>query len=240
MIELETAIDKTKDQMKRIIAIMQEVSFSQQVIEQRVQRTQVIQEDSSAEYVGLLEEVKVETLQEAEFVAQQHCRASAGAQPANSCCEDCTKSHWRVPPRSQCEEAGCSHGCGYELTTCNLKGELQDPCHFPFKYGGSSHKACITESPFGKTKRPWCKTKKHKVVFCDCPVMKCSCPTGWKLKKDGQTCKGESLLETPKYSPLGLAQLSGGSLASSSHLQAKEEKKDHVLSLLQSMSSLLR
>merc|ERR1719463_709004 len=72
MIELETAIDKTKDQMKRIIAIMQEVSFSQQVIEQRVQKTQVIQEDSSAEYVGLLEEVKVETLQEAEFVAQQH------------------------------------------------------------------------------------------------------------------------------------------------------------------------
>jgi len=239
MLELESAVQKTKDQMKKIIEIMQEVSTSQQVIEKKVENTKVVQEDSSAEYLKLLEDVQGQTLEEAELVAQTHCKASAGGQPANSCCEDCTKSHWRVPPRSQCEEAGCSHGCGYDLATCDRKGNLADPCHFPFKYGGHSHKACITDSPFGPTKHPWCKTKKHKVVLCDCPVLQCSCPQGSKLGDDGKTCEGLALVESRKFSPLGLTQLPTNS--SAAPLTPKtEEKLGRVMSLLQSMSSLLR
>lgn len=235
MIELETAVGKTKNQMIKIIQIMEEVSISQQLIEKRVETQHVIREDTSKEYLHLIDEVRAETLEEAEFVAQSHCHASAGAQPQDTCCEDCAKSHWRVPAKELCDQAGCSHSCGYDLKTCNIKGVLQDPCHFPFKHGGKKHHKCIHDSPFGVTKRPWCKTKKHKVVFCDCPVVKCTCPSGGKLADDGKTCSGAALLETKsRFPPLGLAQLPQPNRAQA------ELHPSNAASLLQYVSSMWR
>merc|ERR1719380_203546 len=213
MIELETAVGKTKNQMIKIIQIMEEVSISQQLIEKRVETQHVIREDTSKEYLHLIDEVRAETLEEAEFVAQSHCHASAGAQPQDTCCEDCAKSHWRVPAKELCDQAGCSHSCGYDLKTCNIKGVLQDPCHFPFKHGG----------------------KKHKVVFCDCPVVKCTCPSGGKLADDGKTCSGAALLETKsRFPPLGLAQLPQPNRAQA------ELHPSNAASLLQYVSSMWR
>lgn len=227
--ELQGANDKSKQQMQRIIALLQEVSVSQQTLEQRIETTRVIQEDSSKEYLGLIEELKTDALEEAEHVAKAHCEATAGAKNHNSCCEDCTKSPWRVPSKASCREAGCSHGCGYELTTCDEDGKLMDPCHFPFEHGGKSHDVCITDSPFGPTKHPWCKTRKGDIALCDCPVIKCSCPAGSTLDAGGRTCSGVSLAE---YAPLGLAQLPAPAEA--------PRGRGAEASLLQQMSSLLR
>lgn len=236
MIDLQGAAEKSKGQMKKIIELMQEISTSQQILEQKVEHTKVIQEDSSKEYVGLLDQLKVEALEEAELVSKMHCEKTAGAKPQNSCCEDCTKAPWRVPPKSLCQEVGCSHGCGYELTTCDEKGRQADPCHFPFDLDGKPQTTCVKDSPFGPTKHPWCKTKKGDIALCDCPVAKCTCPQGTTLGSDGLTCSG-SLLQMPgmEFSPLGLTQLP----------EATQNKKNvpelsTASSLLQSMSSLFR
>lgn len=216
--------------MQKIIALLQEVSVSQQLLEERVERTRTFHLDSSKEYLGLIDELKVDALEEADVVAKMHCEKTAGAKNGNSCCEDCTKSPWRVPSEAACREGGCSHGCGYELRTCDEDGKLMKPCHFPFEHGGKSHNTCIKDSPFGPTKHPWCKTKDGDVALCDCPVIQCSCPKGSKLGSDGKTCSGLLLAE---YAPLGLAQLP----AAANTPQAQNEKPG---SLLQQMSSLLR
>ena len=54
-------------------------------------------------------------------------------------------------------------------------------------------------------------------------------PPGSKLKDDGLTCDGPALLEAPRFSPVGLAQLPRGPFAKPGDPQAKEEKMgDHV------------
>jgi len=234
--ELQGAADKSKGQMQKIIQLMQEISTSQQLLEQRVEKTKVVQEDSSKEYIHLLEELKIEALEEAELVSKAHCEKTAGAKPQNTCCEDCTKAPFRVPPKSLCREVGCSHGCAYELTTCDEKGRQTEPCHFPFDLDGQPQTTCVKDSPFGPTKHPWCKTKKGDIALCDCPVAKCTCPQGATLGSDGLTCSG-SLLQLPgtEYSPLGLTQLPG-SAQDEEHAPAPSP----AASLLQSMTSLLR
>merc|ERR1719487_3207942 len=197
-------IDAAKGQMGTIIELLSEISESQQVIEERVSGQQTIQIDSKAEYLLLMDQLKTEALEEAEEVAKAHCQKRGNASSGSDCCADCTKPEFRVPPAEMCRAAGCSSGCGYAMSTCDAKGAELGPCDFPFVFGGKSHRACIKESPYGVTKRPWCKTKGDKVAFCDCPKVVCTCPPGATLSDDGK-CSGALLQEA--FTPLGLSQL---------------------------------
>lgn len=195
---MQAAVGKAQRQMVKIVELTKEISAAQQIIEERVEHTEVVQEDSSKEYLKLMEEVKVEALMEAEEVAKAHCHKRGDAKNGNDCCADCTKSRWRVPPKELCSLQGCSHGCGYILTTCDKDGKPMEGCATE----------CSKESPFGKTKHSWCKTKSGDVAFCDCPAIQCTCPPNAALSDDGKTCTGASLLDVgPGYPPLGQTQL---------------------------------
>merc|ERR1719271_1187751 len=122
MPDITAATDKGKVQMQKIIKLMKEVSNSQQLLEEKVTSVKVIQDNSMEEYVKEVEHLRLEELSTTEEVAKAHCEKRGNAQPGNDCCADCTKAKWRVPDVDMCELAGCTHGCGYELSTCDDKG----------------------------------------------------------------------------------------------------------------------
>merc|ERR1719420_614654 len=170
---LGNGIDKAKGQSGAIIELMKEISESQQIIEERVQSTEVVQINDKEEYLALMKQLKTEALSEAEEVAKAHCKVAGNASSGNDCCADCTKPKFRVPPVEMCKAAGCSSGCGFAMSTCDSKGAELGPCTTE----------CVKESPFGKTKRPWCKTESGDVGFCDCPKVVCTCPPGGTLSE---------------------------------------------------------
>jgi len=110
------------------------------------------------------------------------------------CCDDCSKPKFKVPTKVECESTGCSGSCIFSNSTCDATGKPQAPCLFPFTYLGVEHKECISFSPFGLTKRPWCytdteknraamewnpgmetvQTKPSEWGFCDCTSIKCA------------------------------------------------------------------
>lgn len=196
LLNLGNDLDKAKDQMGTIIELMTEISESQQVIEERVQTTVVIQDKSSAEYVELMDQIKVDALDEAETVAEAHCAKKGNVADGNDCCADCTKPRFRVPTAEMCRDFGCSSGCGYTLSVCDKTGKLVGPCVT----------SCTTSSKFGTSKRPACQVKSGRWAYCDCPTVECTCPPGVKLGEDGKTCTKAGLLQVG-FAPLGAKQL---------------------------------
>lgn len=229
MLNLGNEIDKQKGQMGTIIELLEEVSINQQRLEERMTTQITIDEDSSKEYLEIMLQLGAETLSEAEEVAQAHCHTRGNATTGEDCCADCTKPTWRVPKAEMCKEAGCSGGCGFEMTVCDKEGSVT-ACAFPFQHQGKSHHKCITSSSFGPVKRPWCKAEGGGVAFCDCPVVTCTCPVGATLSDDGRTCSGSAALVQVGYPPLGLGQLPAAKLP-----QAKESS-----SMLQTLGKWIR
>lgn len=81
------------------------------------------------------------------------------AKETGMCCDDCNQAKFKVPSSSECAEAGCADedgACVYALATCDSQGAILPSCKFPFTYMGTEHNKCISHSPFGMTKRPWC------------------------------------------------------------------------------------
>merc|ERR1719387_2077041 len=79
-----------------------------------------------------------------------------GSDSSSPCCPDCTEPNFRVPSESECAINGCSDGCAYQNSTCDVAGEEKEDCIFPFTYMGITYTTCAQVSDHGETKRPWC------------------------------------------------------------------------------------
>jgi len=157
--------------LKEVIVISKEISKEQQELEKRIKSWVTIHNSTREEHVRRVSELRVETLEIAEEVAITKCEQLANGTKSSECCEDCAKPAHRVPTKPMCAEAGCED-CAFFNATCHLDGKKASPCSFPFEFDGKSYSSCITLSPVGTTKRPWCKSG-GDVVFCDCPQVKC-------------------------------------------------------------------
>lgn len=187
--------------MNKVIGSVEEISSRLTVLEeQRSQATLKIDSEHTLTETHL-KEIRIEVDQEVTEIAEEVCRADFSAK-ASPCCPNCTKAAYRVPPKEECESKGCEHSCAYENVTCTENGDrLEKHCLFPFTMGGKKYTTCTTDSPFGEVERPWCylATQKNKekksleeemvdVGFCDCTDLRCICPKGKRLGKDGKTC----------------------------------------------------
>jgi hypothetical protein len=157
---------------------------------------------------ALVKEMMVEVTQEVNIIAEQTCRSDF-TKKAGTCCPNCTDAKFRVPPKQECESAGCEHSCAYVNATCDKhKKKLSTGCLFPFKYLGKEQKSCITASPFGEVTRPWCYLDTEQNVeraddgkepldigFCDCTELRCFCPPGQRLGSDRKTCVDVALIQ---------------------------------------------
>jgi hypothetical protein len=156
-----------------------------------VHSIEVKHNESHSEYVKKIKSMEVDIIEEAEYIAKTQCEKRANATKSNDCCADCTKPKVRVPKKAECAKHGCSHTCAFFVGgACDAKGANLGPCAFPFEYKGKKYDTCINQSPFGKTKRPWCKVSGDKIGFCDCPAVTCTCPPGGTLAANGKTCNG--------------------------------------------------
>jgi hypothetical protein len=177
-------------------------------IEHEFIETTVEVDERSKDIENLIKEMTAEVNQEVNIIAEQTCRADF-SKKASTCCPDCKKAKFRVPPKNECQEAGCEHSCAYVNATCDKEKEkLPNSCMSPFKYLGKEQKSCITVSPFGEVTRPWCyldtdtnlaRTADGKepldIGFCDCTELRCFCPKGQRLGADRKTCVAVTLVQ---------------------------------------------
>jgi hypothetical protein len=177
-------------------------------IESEFVETEVQVDDRSKEIENLINEMTIEVNQETNIIAEQTCRADF-SNKASACCPDCKKAKFRVPPKTECEKAGCEHSCAYVNATCDKSNQkLPNSCMFPFKYLGKEKKSCITVSPFGEVARPWCYLDTEDntaraadgkepmdIGFCDCTELRCFCPKGQRLAPDGKKCVDVTLVQ---------------------------------------------
>lgn len=177
-------------------------------IESEFVETEVEVDNRKKEIEKLLSEVTIEVNQETNIIAEETCRADF-SKKSPTCCPDCKKAQFRVPPKNVCEDAGCEHSCAYVNATCDKKkNKLPNSCMFPFKYLGKEKKSCIMESPFGEVTRPWCYLDTEAntgraadgkepldIGFCDCTELRCFCPKGQRLGPDRKKCVDVSLVQ---------------------------------------------
>jgi len=208
---LISKIDTAKINLQEIIVETKEISSKQQLLEKTVKTLEVKHNTSHTEAVTKIKSMEIDILQEAEYIAKNHCEKRANASSSSDCCADCTKPNIRVPSKIQCNAHGCSHGCVYHSGACDAKGKKMGHCTFPFEYKGEKYSSCVNLSPFGTTKRPWCKVG-DKVAFCDCPAVECTCPPGGVLSADGKSCTGvpPPLKDTPTPAPEPDLTITGG------------------------------
>jgi len=195
--DLEAAVDGAKDQVKKVAGTTTELSVRNTELEHFVDQEVVIMDERSSDIMKLFEDMHVEVTQEVEEVAEETCRADFQAR-STPCCPNCTKAEFRTPSQEVCAENGCQSSCAYVKMTCDGNGKKLRECQFPFLFDGEELTECTTESPFGEVKRPWCVLSGQKDVdaaeghaevgFCDCTEIKCTCPEGQKLGKDGKSC----------------------------------------------------
>jgi len=178
------------------------------VIESEWNEAEVEVDSRTKDIELLIKEMTIEVNQEVNIIAEQTCRADFSSKTPG-CCPDCKKAKFRVPPTNKCEEAGCEHSCAYVNATCDKnKEKLKSSCLSPFKYLGEEQKSCITASPFGEVKRPWCYldtegnakanaegTEPNDIGFCDCTELRCFCPKGQRLGPDRKKCVEASLVQ---------------------------------------------
>jgi len=200
--ELELAVGAAKNTVGTIVNISKTITDHQKTIERTIEKQVTVVNASHSEVLKLLvkrKELIIKDARELTEITCTKCNANAKTNDTGLCCEDCGKPEFKVPPSADCSSAGCSHTCLFSNSTCDAVGKPQAPCMFPFKYLGMEHTECISYSPFGLTKRPWCFTdteanrgagsKPSEWAFCDCAVAACSCPPGMTLEEDGKTCK---------------------------------------------------
>jgi len=200
--ELELAVGAAKNTVGTIVNISKTITDHQKTIERTIEKQVTVVNASHSEVLKLLvkrKELIIKDARELTEITCTKCNANAKTNDTGLCCEDCGKPEFKVPPSADCSAAGCSHTCLFSNSTCDAVGKPQAPCMFPFKYLGMEHTECISYSPFGLTKRPWCFTdteanrgagsKPSEWAFCDCAVAACSCPPGMTLGEDGKTCK---------------------------------------------------
>lgn len=177
--ELEEEIRIQEKKVTNIVNTTRKIAEKQQTMEEQFQDKVVDRhEQSGGDFLKLMTEVRRDTIEEAQEIAQEFCIRNANSTGTHSCCDDCAKPKFRLPSVEQCAEAGCSHMCVYTLGTCDMSGKAAGPCK----------SKCKTSSPFGETKRPFCIAEGGNHLFCDCPVIKCHCPEGQRLGSDGKSC----------------------------------------------------
>lgn len=166
-------------------------------VERTIEEQLSIVTNSHTDVIDLIKEKKSILIREATTLTNITCvKCSDRHKPKDKsiCCDDCNKPKFKVPSVADCKSAGCSSSCVWSNSTCDATGKLLSPCMFPFKYLGVEHKECISFSPFGLTKRPWCytdteknraamewnpgmetvQTKPSEWGFCDCTSIKCA------------------------------------------------------------------
>jgi len=200
MEELELAVGAADNGVQTMVNISKTITDRQKFIERTIEKQVLIVNTSHTDTLKLLVERKELLIQDARTLTEQtctKCNANVKINDTGLCCEDCALPEFKVPPSEDCAAAGCSHSCVFSNATCDAVGKTRTPCMFPFKYLGMEHSECITFSPFGLTKRPWCfidtesnraASKPSEWAFCDCAVTACSCPAGMTLGKDAKTC----------------------------------------------------
>lgn len=198
--DLELAVGAAKKGMMNLTIVAKTVVDHQKTIERTIEKQTLVVNKSHSEVLRLLGERKLVVVKDAQKLIETtctECNAKAKINDTGLCCEDCALPEFKVPASAQCAKSGCSHSCVFGNSTCNAAGRTQAPCMFPFTYLGMEHTECISYSPFGLTKRPWCFTdtesnrgsaKPTDWAFCDCAVTTCSCPPGMALGRDAKTC----------------------------------------------------
>jgi hypothetical protein len=196
--DLGAAVDGAKDYVKKVSTTTTELAVRNTELEHFVNQEVVIMDERTSDIMKLFTDMHVEVSQEVEEVAEETCRADFQAR-STPCCPNCTKAEFRTPQQEVCAENGCDYSCAYVKITCDENGKkLRHGCQFPFLLDGEEQTECTTMSPFGEVTRPWCMLAGQKgkdaaegdveVGYCDCTEIKCTCPDGQKLGKDGKSC----------------------------------------------------
>jgi hypothetical protein len=177
-------------------------------VERTIEEQLTLVTNSHTEVLDLIKQKKSILIREATTLTNITCvKCSERHKPKDKaiCCDDCSKPKFKVPTEADCTSTGCSHSCVFSNSTCDAAGKTQAPCLFPFRYLGVEHKECVSYSPFGLTRRPWCYTdtepnraamdhpeqelRPAEWGFCDCTSIRCTCPEGQKLAADKKKCE---------------------------------------------------
>lgn len=205
---MRDSIEKLGPLIDKTMETVSDMSTRVKVIESDFIETKVVVDSRTKEIEAMIKDITIEINQEVNIVAEETCKADF-TKKASTCCPDCKKAAFRVPPKQECEEAGCDHSCAFVNATCDKKKKkLKHSCMTPFKYLGVEQKSCITASPFGDVLRPWCylDTKENTdraadgkegldIGFCDCTELRCFCPPGQRLGPDRKKCVDVALVQ---------------------------------------------
>lgn len=184
LLDLSAGQAQSDDIIQEVVELTTELTIRNNDLELEQEQEVLVADERREEIYKLFEDVHFEISQEVIEVAEETCRSDFSAR-ATPCCPNCTKAEYKTPPAKVCQEHGCAGQCAYKLHTCDLHGRHLRPCKFPFVFKGAEYSECLTTSPYGETKRPWCVLDVEAnegidaadgdahIGFCDCTAVTC-------------------------------------------------------------------